>query len=94
MSHTPEQAKELWCPMAKYAVKSIRIPDESMCIAEKCAMWRWMPSTTTHPERIVRDTFADGTSRDPDRRFVEKTIHVLDMPTHGYCGLAGRPEVM
>ena len=31
---------------------------------------------------------------DPDRRFVEKTIHVLDMPTHGYCGLAGRQEVM
>lgn len=35
--HTELKASELWCPMVRL------LPDESadMCIASRCAMWRW-----------------------------------------------------
>lgn len=73
--HTPEQAKDLWCPMARVGVlpgaggpAGINDPTvefHTNCIADKCAMWRWVPAEL-------------GARHKP--------------PTHGYCGLAGRPE--
>lgn len=61
--HTPEQAKELWCPMSrtKYTnenrvsgsiataacnITDIRVPSSCRCIADKCAMWRWVTNDT------------------------------------------------
>lgn len=42
MSHTPEQARELWCPMVRMRDGSnVDHGDRMMCIADKCAMWRW-----------------------------------------------------
>lgn len=76
MSHTPEQARDLWCPMVRVgvmpssggpsAVNDPTVDLHGTCIADKCAMWRW-----TAPQLGKRDK----------------------APTHGYCGLAGRPEV-
>lgn len=71
MSHTVEQAKELWCPMARHH-DTIEPAD---CIASQCAMWRWQPEPpdlSTYP--------------DPPRN-----PHKPQQPTHGYCGLAGKP---
>jgi len=88
MSHTPEQAKELWCPMVRLAAcnggsvamgqtvmnllqdgRETTVPDAARCIADKCAMWRWLPTTKGF---VAHPTF----------------------PKHGYCGIAGRTEVM
>lgn len=109
MSHTTEQARELWCPMvrvvqigatettstynrvlAKHHVpvnladpddggkamqaailkSEVQMSQASRCIADKCAMWRWVPGG-------LKSSAGD---RQPT--------------TRGYCGLAGRPEVM
>lgn len=105
MSHTPEQARELWCPMVRIARREstehycsspsvvvagcntdalcgLRVPASCRCIADKCAMWRWVerrepsmpdPHSDTIPPRFLRGKLLPS--------------------THGYCGLAGRPEV-
>jgi len=86
MSHTQKQASELWCPMVRLAAcnggsvamgqtvmnrlqdgRKTTVPDAARCIADKCAMWRWLQPALGHREKPA---------------------------THGYCGLASRPEVM
>lgn len=52
------------------------------CIAGKCAMWRWVPTTESVP------TVTLGASGQAARTFGVQTVR-----THGYCGIAGRPEV-
>jgi hypothetical protein len=47
------------------------------CIADKCAMWRWEPRTG--PSKLSGHPIAPPL---PGPRME---------PTHGYCGLAGRP---
>jgi hypothetical protein len=127
--HTPEQAKELWCPMARVGqvgevdvpvaynrtmsrflkpvkvaiVQSpsnfemgempkpetgtimameidVNISTGSECVAEKCAMWRWVPkyesaSMPTHTSASAHTVIAPKQTT----------------PTYGYCGLAGTP---
>lgn len=51
------------------------------CIAAKCAMWRWVPRRDPTFERPK--TIPGQLARAP-----------LVIPTHGYCGLSSRPEVM
>lgn len=46
------------------------------CIADKCAMWRWEPTTASVP--VVRD---DGPRK--HTTYEQRTVR-----THGYCGLA------
>lgn len=101
MMNTPEQARELWCPMVRIARRETiehrtgyqetyrdeevavagcntdalggnRVPASCRCIADQCAMWRWIPR--------IFDTDVGDPLQLP--------------PTHGYCGLAGRPEVL
>lgn len=92
MSHTPAQARELWCPMVRVGVQpssggpsAINDPTtvnyHGSCIAETCAMWRWVPPKTTYKPTGGNNAF------------VEEHIYEPVAPTHGYCGLAGRPEV-
>lgn len=119
MSHTPAEARELWCPMARIARHEVtevetartsgdppliamrtdhhivggcntdalgrtRVPASCRCIADQCAMWRWAPSTTSHPERRIQD-LGNGFKK-------EVVVSVPD--ARGYCGLAGRPELL
>lgn len=90
--HTPEQAKELWCPMVRLAPapmhpalnrllheNEVRQPHASCCVADRCAMWRWVPKNGTFLA-IVDD--GGGMKRE-----VKQWGGVP--PTHGYCGLAG-----
>lgn len=51
MSHTTEQAKALWCPMARldgvngsYNRETVYSHLYPFCISDECAMWRWMPN--------------------------------------------------
>jgi len=130
MINTPEEAKELWCPMARVAqaghtdinvaynrsltkshrlvrVAVVKNPDDfelgetpmpetgelmalstdwntslaANCLGDKCAMWRWVPTTESVP---VETEGMSGPAR---------TWKTVPTQTHGYCGLAGRPEV-
>ena len=65
--HTPEQAKDLWCPMARVGVlpghggpAGINDPTVEFhinCIADRCAMWHWgtdiAPPLDAEPGKLV-----------------------------------------
>lgn len=81
--HTPEQAKELWCPMVRASngddnsancgdAEAFRNPGFARCIADQCAMWRWEHTTASVPVVVNRA-----------RTFEQRVVR-----THGYCGLA------
>lgn len=88
MSHTPDQARALWCPMVRVGVlpqsggpSAINDPTtvnyHGNCIAEKCAMWRWETMEVLPPNAEPNKLVACIKAR----------------AGTGYCGLAGRPEV-
>ncbi len=131
--HTPDQARELWCPMVRIARHEVTeqrqlVNAESgmelvneqhhivggvnhdalsgnnkrmaadhqplascRCIADKCGMWRWVPVTTTHGELRIEKKQVALVPFGSEMRSFEVTVQVPDAPTHGYCGLAGRP---
>ena len=82
MLKTEEEAKECWCPFARYssetrewmrasnrwvgAADSTSNPVPARCIASQCMAWRW-----------VEEIWTGDTLTKPDPR--------------GYCGLAGKP---
>ncbi|SFJ85337.1 hypothetical protein [Bradyrhizobium sp. cf659] len=98
--HTPEQAKDLWCPMVRIARRETfnpdglgdtvlvggcntdalgrnRVPASCTCIADKCAMWRWVVvRDPTEPER------SDCVMYDKPPRMVRNG--------EGYCCISGR----
>ena|ERR1019366_2671643 len=59
-----------------------RIPASCLCVADKCAMWRWVPKRgpAPAPPPHIRGTL-------PMPAPIGERID----PTHGYCGLAGAP---
>ena len=59
-----------------------RVPASCRCIADRCAVWRWAPTTASVPTDTEG---ASGTS--------VCTWKTVPTQTVGYCGLAGRPEV-
>ena len=85
--HTAEQAKNLWCPMARVAhtppmsgsvAFNRGTGAKALCFSDGCAMWRWVENR--EPSAAVPEGFL-GQPR--PGRIIE--------PTHGYCGLAGKP---
>lgn len=104
---TPEEAQALWCPMVRAARRERERPEGSMsqgetyiasgcntdalggnrvpvfcrCIADRCAMWRW--AHTTESVRTEHEVCNGSTAV----LYTPKVVR-----THGYCGLAGRPE--
>lgn len=73
--HTPEQAKKLWCPMVHG--RAADDPIRCLCLADKCAMWRW--GTFIAPP--------------PDAESGKLVAGVNHRASWGYCGIAGRPEL-
>lgn len=81
--HTPEQAKELWCPMVRIGVtqnhggpSAVNDPTTQYrgnCIADKCAMWRW----AEEPKQVFLTKTAN-----------EETYTTVMVKERGYCGLA------
>lgn len=87
------EAGKLWCPMVRMeqqrstGCSAVNDPfgTNGVCIGSACAMWRWSPAKTKKELQIVPNDAGGGD---------EVYVDVPQPPTHGYCGLAGRPEVM
>lgn len=75
--HTPEEAKSLWCPLAKVE-RSIHTM--ANCIADGCSAWRWEKTTKSVPSHIEGATGS-----------LVRVWEIRSVKTHGYCGLAGKP---
>lgn len=87
--HTAEQARERWCPMVRIAFNGPGpfnrltpdtdggpgIPRGSQCIANECAMWRWLPEPPAATVSIGIGLVTEELPRIPTER-------------RGYCGLA------
>ena len=95
--HTIKQADKLWCPMSRVVFEGDPTPPRNRtkfkadkdaylhfsataCISDSCAMWRWVPKTAMRLEIIEEGL---------EHREVNR-VGPVD-PTHGFCGLAGRP---
>ena len=87
--HTPEQARNLWCPMVRASngedqpantgnSEPYRTPPFARCIGGKCAMWRWGSTDSAPPPNAT-----------PGALYVAEKVRST---THGYCGLAGTPR--
>ena len=78
MIHTIEEAKKKYCPV---------IGGRNECVGDGCMMWRWQLKGTTHKEEKVVTSMSES----PQHKIV--WVDVVDASTHGYCGMAGKPEV-
>lgn len=96
MMLTREEAGEVWCPMVHTSRNQIatyedgadqrRNPEACRCIAEQCAMWRW---GETRP--VFRDKVVPAPEHGPGgKKVIQEHVEV---PTRGYCGLAGIPKI-
>lgn len=104
--HTPDNARKLWCPMVRIARRESldqnagelrvvggcntdalgknRVPASCKCVAETCAMWRWLPKYD------YSDKPGPGDAAGKHALYRPKLLP----STHGYCGLAARPEIL
>ncbi len=78
MIHTPDQATQMICPMRRYSDGTL-----GNCNADGCMMWRW-----EYKEEMRQEVY---TNSDGSKSLVMKRGSAS--PTHGYCGIAGKPEV-
>lgn len=96
--NTVEEAVKLWCPMQRIVQTGGRetlaaynmiddwkdgVSTGIGCISHACACWRW------HPKEGVRKEVVEHANG--FKQVITRKGPVT--PTHGYCGLAGRPEV-
>lgn len=89
-------ANATWCPMVRTTRNQVatfeecsdqrRVPEHCRCIANECAMWRWAATDTKWQDKVVAapELGAGG------KRVVNVPVQV---PTLGYCGLAGVPAI-
>jgi len=82
--HTPEQARELWCPMVRGLAADD--PIKCLCIADKCAMWRFAAGSGPTEMRTAPSMIEGGEPFQYPHTPKVKT-------DYGFCGLAGRPEI-
>lgn len=102
MLKTPEESLEIQCCGGAGCGKVVgEAPKQKrMCIATDCQGWRWsiarMDAERIEIIRAVADEIKDRTpSRKKARDLVDADPAKYGLPaepTHGYCGLARRPE--
>ena len=92
MKLTPEEAREMFCCNASHPA------DNGLCNAEKCAAWRWLPLSASDPEFVAAIKKAMPDHKNNHKAAVKyvmdnrEELGLPTIPTHGYCGLAGKPE--
>lgn len=92
-----KQAKQSLCPMAGQG---------GLCAADGCAMWRWHEpfpqrrvaaakgGPNVRPPNVPDDwVFHPYDPCDRDPACWAEPVESAKARRHGYCGLAGRPEV-
>jgi hypothetical protein len=105
--HTPEQAKELWCPMVRVArreVAEINIkPGESYeqvivggCNSDSLGRTRVPASCRCIADKCAMWRWEHMTDSVPTvtegpSGLKARTFETRVVRTHGYCGLAGKP---
>lgn len=102
--HTPEQAKELWCPMVRIARREIATeaaiiekPTSVMHIPERAEIVGGCNSDALGGNRVpascrcIADQCAMWRWATPPH--TQDGIDRSHMQRHGYCGIAGRHEV-
>ncbi len=103
MKATPAQAREEWpCPLARTFDKKIG-PN---CDADHCPMWRWIALSSSDPKFVSAVKKEQRRLADEEGRKNNGGLHkiavknvmadrpahnVPEKPTHGYCGIAGKP---
>lgn len=84
--YTAKHARLLWCPMVRASNgedspcnagngEEYRSPKYARCIAQECAMWRWLPEPPAATVSIGIGLVTEELPRIPTER-------------RGYCGLA------
>lgn len=61
MTMTKEQAYQVWCPMTRMERGSVEhgmggVSMDAACIADQCAMWRWIPGGPKNSAGAVHET--------------------------------------
>ena len=92
---TPEQSRLLTCPIARVSGLN---PTPSKCQAQDCMFWRWEPVPADHPAflaaraKLMQDGMAHKAA--VAQIMADRSAYgVPTSPTHGFCGMAGRPVV-
>ena len=91
----PKTASNFSCPQSMG-----RSPCAISCVGTGCAAWRWYPLQASDPafaaairKKITDDKFEHNKAV----KFVMDNREALGLPTkptHGYCGIAGKPEAV
>lgn len=97
---TPTEAEQLFCPLSS--------DQEFQCCADRCPVWRWRKYTIDDPAfkdalKAECNRLADEKgSKSPGGFHKTAAKNITDdpakyglnfTPTHGWCGLGGKPEV-
>ena len=93
-ARTPEQAKELLCPLARCFAGTVDSPAVKGCRGAECAVWRWtpLPAELLSPHIAARMTEQGNKDHRSATAWVMKNRQELGIPlkpTHGFCGLGG-----
>lgn len=107
--HTPEQAKELWCPMVRIARREDTHPDEggavvvagcntdALCGMRVPASCRCIGNKCAMwrwaPAEETRTKMRTAPNPTKPGETIEYQVQEQLKSDYGYCGLAGRPEV-
>lgn len=100
MTLTPEEASGFYCPIAR------TFPEEktAKCMGPECILWRWgkpqweLTEFTRAAQAALKEMKAGsnaiiGIDNAKARvRLNPEKYGLSSVPTHGYCGLGGRPE--
>lgn len=69
------------------AIGRNRVPASCMCIADKCAMWRW--GETKREQKMGTEEYREKQLNGVVENRWREVMRNIDTPHRGYCGLAG-----
>lgn len=94
---TEDEARKKWCPNL---LSLADIDVDIHCVASDCMAWRWLPLMCDDAWiAAVKKAAEELGDKSPNRNKAAAHVNanradygLPTSPTHGFCGLAGRPE--